>query len=209
MPKALDHDERRRELAVACTRMFAKSGYAALNMRQIALELGVSTGVLYHYFTGKAALFEAVAQATVEQDVGVGTSLLIAAAPTPAMRLQLLLAGIDRDMPRFVTHYRVLVEYASQLDTEAAASAWTQTLMRLRTRYAQALGEILELPDEASRDLVLLTVCGLILRSMCGDPTTDLARVSTMLGRAFGWSDPNVSASATKRPRSSLRRIPS
>lgn len=69
VPKALDHDERRRELALACIRLFARSGYASLNMRQIAIELGVSTGVLYHYFSGKAALFETVAQVTVDQDV--------------------------------------------------------------------------------------------------------------------------------------------
>lgn len=209
VPKALDHDERRRELALACIRLFARSGYASLNMRQIAIELGVSTGVLYHYFSGKAALFETVAQVTVDQDVSVGTKILLAAAPTPAARLQLLLIGLDRDMPRFVTHYRVLVEYASQHDTEADVTEWSHTLMALRTRYAEAIGEILELPDEASRDLVLLTMCGLILRSMCGDPTTDLARVATMLSRALGWTTATSPPLATKRPRGSLRKTPS
>jgi AcrR family transcriptional regulator len=187
MAKALDHDERRRELALACTPLFARSGYAALNMRQIATELGVSTGVLYHYFPGKAALFEAVAHAAVEADVDRGTSVLRAAASTPAARMNLLLAAMEHDMPRFVTHYRVLVEYSGQLDTEEQVEAWTQTLIRLRTRYARAIGEVLELGDEADCDLVLLTVCGMILRAMCGDTTTDRHRVATILGRALGW----------------------
>jgi AcrR family transcriptional regulator len=187
VPKALDHDDRRRELALACTPLFARSGYAALNMRQIALELGVSTGVLYHYFPGKAALFEAVAHAAVETDVDRGTALLLAAAATPPERLALLLAAMEHDMPRFVTHYRVLVEYSGQLDSEQQVGAWTTTLIRLRTRYARAIGEVLELGDEAERDLVLLTVCGMILRAMCGDTTTDKHRVAAMLGRALGW----------------------
>lgn len=187
MPKALDHDLRRHELALACTPLFARSGYAALNMREIASELGVSTGVLYHYFPGKAALFEAVAQAAVETDIDRGTAVLLATAPTPPERLALLLAAMEHDMPRYVTHYRVLVEYSSQLEGTAATTAWTTTLIRLRTRYARAIGEILELGDEAARDLVLLATCGMILRAMCGDTTTDRHRVATMLGRALGW----------------------
>jgi AcrR family transcriptional regulator len=186
--RALDHDLKRRELALACVQLFAKSGYAAQNMRQIASELGVSTGVLYHYFPGKAALFEAVAHATVDTDVDRGTSLLLAAASTPRERLSLLLAAMEHDMPRYVTHYRVLVEYSSQLDTEEQVAAWTTTLAELRTRYARAIGEILGLGDEADRDLVLLTTCGMILRAMCGDTTTDRHRVATSLARALGWT---------------------
>lgn len=188
MAKALDHDERRRELALACAPLFARCGYAALNMRQIAAELGVSTGVLYHYFSGKAALFETVALATVETDVGIGTQMLRTAAPTPSERLGLLLAAMEQEMPRFVMHYRVLVEYSGQLDTEQDVALWTTTLVRLRTRYARAIGEVLDLAAEADRDLVLLTLCGMILRAMCGDPTTDRQRVAATLARALGWS---------------------
>lgn len=189
MPKALDHDLKRRELALACAPLFARSGYAAQNMRQIAAQLGVSTGVLYHYFTGKAALFEAVAHATVETDVERGTAVLVASAATPPERLALLLAAMEHDMPRFVTHYRVLVEYSGQLDTEEDAAKWQTTLAQLRTRYARAIGEILGLGDEADRDIVLLAMCGMILRAMCGDTTTDRHRVAATLGRALGWNE--------------------
>ena len=187
MAKALDHDDRRRELALSCSRLFAKSGYAALNMRSIAAELGVSTGVVYHYFPSKAALFEAVARVTVETDVEAGTRLLIAASPDPRERLALLLHFMQRRMGEFVMHYRVLVEYSSQLDDEDQVAAWTRTLASLRERYARAIGEILELGDVTARDHVLLTMCGLILRAMCGDATTDLQRVSESLARVIGW----------------------
>jgi AcrR family transcriptional regulator len=187
MAKALDHDDRRRELAMQCAPLFAKSGYAALNMRGIAAELGVSTGVVYHYFASKAALFEAVARITVETDVDAGTRLLIGASPDPRERLALLVHFMGQRMPIFVMHYRVLVEYSNQLDDDTQVGAWTHTLTGLRERYARAIGEILEIGDTTVRDHVLLTMCGLILRAMCGDATTDLQRVTGTLGRLIGW----------------------
>ncbi|MBX7081692.1 MAG: TetR/AcrR family transcriptional regulator [Nannocystaceae bacterium] len=189
MARALDKDEQRRSLALRCAPLFARHGYAAINMRQIAGELGVSTGVLYHYFPSKAALFEAVARATVQTDVDAGTQLLIGAARDPKERLGLLLHFMGKRMPVFAMHYRVLVEFSSQLDDEAAVEAWTRTLASLRERYARALGEILGVTDEGQRDHVLLTLCGLILRAMCGDPTTDLQRVARSLGRTLGWNE--------------------
>jgi hypothetical protein len=96
---------------------------------------------------------------------------------------------MGKRMPVFAMHYRVLVEFSSQLDDEAAVEAWTRTLASLRERYARALGEILGVTDEGQRDHVLLTLCGLILRAMCGDPTTDLQRVARSLGRSLGWNE--------------------
>ena len=187
MPRALDHDEQRQTLALRCVPLFAQRGYAGLNMRTIASELGVSTGVLYHYFPSKAALFETVVRVSVETDVDSGTRLLLQAARTPRERLSLLLHFMDREMPRFVAHYRVLVEFTSQLDSDDEMRAWAGVVAALRARYARAMGEVLELPRDDQRDLVLLTTCGLILRAMIGDRTTNLDNAAKMLGRALGW----------------------
>jgi len=45
-----------RELRVAATRLFAKYGYAAVSMRQIATEVGVQAGALYLYTPDKQTL---------------------------------------------------------------------------------------------------------------------------------------------------------
>jgi AcrR family transcriptional regulator len=187
VPRALDHDEQRQQLALRCAPLFAQRGYAGLNMRTIAAELGVSTGVLYHYFASKAALFESVVRVVVETDVDTGTRLLRQAAKTPSERLGILLHFMDRDMSRFVQHYRVLVEFSSQLESDEEDRQWTAVISGLRARYARAIGEVLELARDDQRDLVLLTTCGLILRAMCGDRTTNLDRVAASLGRALGW----------------------
>jgi AcrR family transcriptional regulator len=51
-----DHDARRREVAEAVLQVLATRGFARLTMRDVAAELGATTGVLSHYFTGKDEL---------------------------------------------------------------------------------------------------------------------------------------------------------
>jgi len=56
MPKIVDHDERRREIARAVLRVVARHGVRGVTMRAVAAEAGWSTGVLNHYFENKRAL---------------------------------------------------------------------------------------------------------------------------------------------------------
>ncbi|HQA50206.1 MAG: TetR/AcrR family transcriptional regulator [Syntrophomonadaceae bacterium] len=58
MPKIIDHEAYREKLLHQYFEMFAHQGYLDVTMRQIAEELGVSTGTLYHYFPSKKALLE-------------------------------------------------------------------------------------------------------------------------------------------------------
>lgn len=56
MPKLVDHDERRRELARAALAVIGRSGLEAATLRAVAEESGWSTGVLKHYYTDKDEL---------------------------------------------------------------------------------------------------------------------------------------------------------
>ncbi|MEA1961889.1 MAG: TetR/AcrR family transcriptional regulator [Bacillota bacterium] len=58
MPKIVDHDAYREELIQKYFDHFAKRGYADVTMREIARELDVSTGTLYHYFPSKKSILE-------------------------------------------------------------------------------------------------------------------------------------------------------
>jgi AcrR family transcriptional regulator len=53
MPKIVDHDSYRREMLQKCFSLFSGKGYSAVTMKEIAAEIGVSTGTLYHYFPTK------------------------------------------------------------------------------------------------------------------------------------------------------------
>jgi predicted transcriptional regulator len=56
MPKNVDHDAYRLELAQKAARLFSKQGFAGLGMRSIAKELGISKSALNHYFPTKKGL---------------------------------------------------------------------------------------------------------------------------------------------------------
>jgi AcrR family transcriptional regulator len=56
MPKIVDHEERREELAGAVWRLASRDGLDAVTMRAVAGEAGWSTGALNHYFEGKEEL---------------------------------------------------------------------------------------------------------------------------------------------------------
>lgn len=51
MPKIVDHEERRKQIAEATWRVILRSGMKGATVRKIAQEAGVSLGALRHYFT--------------------------------------------------------------------------------------------------------------------------------------------------------------
>ena len=56
MPRVVDHDQRRAEIARAFQRLLAAEGFAGVSFSRVATEAGVSVGLIQHYFTGKNAL---------------------------------------------------------------------------------------------------------------------------------------------------------
>jgi AcrR family transcriptional regulator len=66
--------------------LFAERGYDGTPIEAVLKESGVSRGALYHHFTGKDALFEAVVEA-LEEEVGERTLEAGAAGETPVQAL--------------------------------------------------------------------------------------------------------------------------
>jgi AcrR family transcriptional regulator len=60
MAKRVDKEQRQAELLETAIGVFAKRGYQATTMDEIAEQAGVSKGMLYIYFKNKEALFGAV-----------------------------------------------------------------------------------------------------------------------------------------------------
>src|SRR5918998_1985719 len=56
MPKIVDHEQRREELAAAVWRLASREGLEAVTLRAVAAEAGWSTGALHHYFADKEEL---------------------------------------------------------------------------------------------------------------------------------------------------------
>ena len=62
MPKRVDHEERRRQIADALLRTAAKRGLHATGMREVAAEAGVSLRLVQYYFGTKEELLLAAMQ---------------------------------------------------------------------------------------------------------------------------------------------------
>ncbi|HYH53733.1 MAG TPA: TetR/AcrR family transcriptional regulator [Solirubrobacterales bacterium] len=65
--RRLDVDERRQQLLERGAELFTSHPYGELSMSKIAAEVGISKGLLYHYFPSKQAYFEATLGAWAEQ----------------------------------------------------------------------------------------------------------------------------------------------
>jgi AcrR family transcriptional regulator len=69
VPKVVDHEERRRELAEAVWRVILRSGVEGVSVRSVAAEAGWSTGALRHYLGTKDELLAAAARLLEERVV--------------------------------------------------------------------------------------------------------------------------------------------
>lgn len=74
MPRSAAHNEiirtaRRDEIFRAAARVFAKKGFAATKIADIASEAGLSHGLLYHYYPSKEAVYAALLDEIVKTKV--------------------------------------------------------------------------------------------------------------------------------------------
>jgi AcrR family transcriptional regulator len=56
MPRVVNHEERREEIAEAAWRVIEREGLAGADLREIAREASHTTGVITHYFRNKREL---------------------------------------------------------------------------------------------------------------------------------------------------------
>lgn len=69
MPKQVDHEMRREELAGAVWAVVMKHGLEGVTIRDVARESGWSTGVVNHYFRDKDELMRYAFQLSIERSV--------------------------------------------------------------------------------------------------------------------------------------------
>lgn len=87
----------RTHLMEAALRAFAERGYTGASIRDIAAEAQVAPGLLYHYFSGKEALL----QALFERSAGLVMEAFARAAAVPEPRARLgALVRVSADLVR-------------------------------------------------------------------------------------------------------------
>jgi AcrR family transcriptional regulator len=155
MPKIVDHDIYRDELAMKCFDLFARKGYTAVTMREIAYELGVSTGTLYHYFPNKMAILENVFSLTAERDVADGVSR-VNKFVTPADRLKVFLEWVAELEFHFADVLMITIDYQRQEGHDAGG-----LVARALTTYTDAVSFYV-VPDKELSTLIMTYLIGLV-----------------------------------------------
>lgn len=125
MPKRVDHDERRTEIARALVRVAGRRGLHAVGMRDVAAEAGVSLRLVQYYFETKEKLLLHGLQQLAEEFGERVTARVRAAGDAPGPRATveaLLLASLPTDEESRAFHL-VYTSYAVLAVTDEALAA--------------------------------------------------------------------------------------
>ncbi|PMB45661.1 TetR family transcriptional regulator [Fischerella thermalis CCMEE 5205] len=163
MPKIVDHEQYRKELLMKSFDLFAQKGYAAITMREIAKELGVSTGTLYHYFPNKEALFLQLVEEQTRQDI---LKFLAEAgdAKNLAERIKALMNFVAKNEDYFSKQALLGFDFYQQQGRDEILN--NPTMKRAWEDTKQSLAEYLEIKDQAIINFIYCFLNGIISSRM-------------------------------------------
>ncbi|MGD1913867.1 MAG: TetR/AcrR family transcriptional regulator [Rivularia sp. (in: cyanobacteria)] len=165
MPKIVDRKKYRKELLWKSFDLFAQKGYGSVTMREIAKELNVSTGTLYHYFPNKEALYLQLVEEQTEQDI----SNFITEAGSPETlqeRIKVLIDFIEKDEDYFIKQTLLNFDFYQQQERSEILS--NETLKKAFKQTEKAISGYLQIEDKAVIDFVLNFIGGLLTSRMLG-----------------------------------------
>ncbi|GLY07994.1 TetR/AcrR family transcriptional regulator [Actinoplanes sp. NBRC 101535] len=187
--------DRRTEILVAATRLFAVNGFHSTSMADIITECGLSAGAVYRYFSSKEELIAASAESALSAANETFQALLAdGATPSPEQALTALIETIDK---RIVNHRadgadltRIGVQvWAEALRSPALAAQANTVYQQLRGNFAevirrwQAAGHTpADLVPEHAGGAMLSLVQGFILQRLLVDGTSTEAYLSGVRG---------------------------
>jgi AcrR family transcriptional regulator len=180
MPKIVDHDLYRKELLSKCFDLFAAKGYASITMREVAKELKVSTGTLYHYFPNKKALFEQLVEEMVQHEISIATAEW-QTLKTRQERAEALGKYLERNLDYHIKSSYLMINFSQHQDSEGYTDSpfWR----RLCERYEAVIYEFLGVEDRALADFMMCFVDGVILERLLGVNTVNVAEQCSLMGK--------------------------
>ncbi|MDY6897583.1 MAG: TetR/AcrR family transcriptional regulator [Cyanobacteriota bacterium] len=159
MPKIVDHEKYRKELLWKSFELFAQRGYASVTMREIAKELGVSTGTLYHYFPNKEALFLQLVEEQCQQDI---VNFLTESGDIKHIseRIRALVNFVEKNEDYFISQILLYCNFYQQEGKSEVLN--NEVLKRINEKSREELLNFLEIEDTAVADFVVNFLNGLI-----------------------------------------------
>jgi len=154
LPRTVDHQERRAQIAEGLIRLAGREGLHAVTMRAVAAESDVSLRLVQYYFKDKSRLMHAALQYLERQSHERWQTRLSKIPNPPSLRsfLETLLAEALPTDERSRTFHLVWTSYAvlAMTNTEFAARPFIEGPNRLEKRVAEALEDAQEAGELAA-----------------------------------------------------------
>lgn len=185
MPKIVDFDERRLELADATARLIARGGLGAATMRDVATEAGLTTGSVTHYFADKRELLLFTLNASLERR-RVRRDTPSRATAAEVLRASLLAAlPLNEDRRR---HWMVTIAFCALAAGDDELAAVQRTAYREFRDWVTA--QLVECGFPAHRavreaERLIAVVDGVAIQALFDEESWPAARQSALLEQAL------------------------
>lgn len=191
VPKRVDHQVRRREIADALWRVVASNGFAAVSLRQVAAEAGVSMGLVQHYFDSREQmLLFALDSVSERARVHIAAELADQPEPSPrAMVRALLTQVLPLDEQRRREGHALFAFLAEGGRGGVVGERMRTDMTHFKNAVAEQIRTVGTSPDpDRAAVLLLAATDGLTAHVLSGylDPADALAALDQQLDHAFG-----------------------
>jgi AcrR family transcriptional regulator len=183
MPRVVDHEERREELAAALWRLVLREGIEAASVRRVAAEAGWSTGSLRHYFQTQSELLAFAMELVVQRVTARVEALTPDPNPRP-MAERLLHELLPLDAERHA-EMQVWLAFTARSFVEPGLRALRDRAHTGLRSLCVIAAELLGVPSpDRERDAERLhaLIDGLALHAVLDSATTTPARQVELLG---------------------------
>ena len=188
MPKIVDAQQYRQELLNKCFDLFAEKGYANVTTRQIAKELGVSTGTLYHYFPNKQVLFEQLAEQVSLQDVEIISQ--VDRNQSVVEKITALGQLLIENQEYVVKQAAIWIDYRQQFsDGEISRN---QVFQQIDSRYEQAIARLLDLENPQLAKLIWILFDGISINQIDNDESSFATQIELLTQMLIAYFEKHV-----------------
>jgi AcrR family transcriptional regulator len=181
-------DERKEQVLIAALQVFARRGFAAARISDIAAAAGISHGLVYHYFSSKDEMFTVLVERALESSTQI-TALAAAHPGTPWGKLEWLTNMILSHSTEVSSYYHLIV---LQAFTSDAIPETARKLVEARSPVAarhlipvleegQKEGQIVQGDPEQLALLYFCLIQGIVLARIQGAKADQIPSTSMIL----------------------------